>query len=274
MALSSEDLRDRADTAQPRASSKHGYFSDGYVAGWEAARREAEAPCGTCGDDPMVCADVPGLRHCEKATREGPGSADAATCLAGPNAGRGGHEWTGSGVNGTFCRHCGIKRADAKPAPAADDLLDRLDAANKSGLSLGALWNLCGEAAERIEAQAREIARLEQYHVGGALKKISDIEAERDALKARVAELNAEVKDATAQYLAVSHKHGKLVDRVARLIHILRQVEKFKPDSDVLPYRQIFGTTKLSTMCSSGVLSFWKAALRSIPNALLRFGKP
>src|SRR3990167_5177071 len=26
--------------------------------------------CETCRDDPMVCASVPGLRHCEKATRE------------------------------------------------------------------------------------------------------------------------------------------------------------------------------------------------------------
>lgn len=27
-------------------------------------------PCETCNDDPEVCASVPSLRHCEKATRK------------------------------------------------------------------------------------------------------------------------------------------------------------------------------------------------------------
>lgn len=30
------------------------------------------APCGTCNDDPAVCATVPGLRHCEAANRAQP----------------------------------------------------------------------------------------------------------------------------------------------------------------------------------------------------------
>lgn len=34
-----------------------------------AAVTETDAPCHTCDDDPKVCAEVPGLRHCEKAQR-------------------------------------------------------------------------------------------------------------------------------------------------------------------------------------------------------------
>lgn len=34
-----------------------------------AALSHVEAPCATCNDDPAVCATIPGLRHCEKATR-------------------------------------------------------------------------------------------------------------------------------------------------------------------------------------------------------------
>lgn len=30
---------------------------------------EIESPCETCQDIPEVCAEVPGLRHCEKANR-------------------------------------------------------------------------------------------------------------------------------------------------------------------------------------------------------------
>lgn len=37
-----------------------------------------ERPCATCDDKPEVCATVPGLRHCEKATRE---SAPSSTRL-------------------------------------------------------------------------------------------------------------------------------------------------------------------------------------------------
>lgn len=32
-------------------------------------RIKKDAPCETCGDDPVACSSVPGLRHCEKANR-------------------------------------------------------------------------------------------------------------------------------------------------------------------------------------------------------------
>ena len=37
----------------------------------EEVLRETSRPmCETCHDNPYVCAEVPGLRHCEKAIRE------------------------------------------------------------------------------------------------------------------------------------------------------------------------------------------------------------
>lgn len=30
---------------------------------------QQNTPCETCGDDPVKCSEVPGLRHCEKANR-------------------------------------------------------------------------------------------------------------------------------------------------------------------------------------------------------------
>ena len=36
----------------------------------QSAAEHGERPCATCNNDPAVCATVPGLRHCEKATRD------------------------------------------------------------------------------------------------------------------------------------------------------------------------------------------------------------
>ena len=55
-----------------------GWFANAMMCGEDTYRwrREKEAqsepPCATCNDDPDVCATVPGLRHCEAATRETP----------------------------------------------------------------------------------------------------------------------------------------------------------------------------------------------------------
>ena len=132
-----------------------------------AARREAEAPCRTCNDDPAVCADVPNLRHCEKATREGPGSADA------PRSTR---------------VHLTAEDFIAKPAPAADDLVERLRR-TVFYEGHGERTDAAEEAADRIEAQAREIANLTAMHAAK--------QAAGEALKARVARLADLLKEAT-----------------------------------------------------------------------------
>lgn len=40
---------------------------------------EADYECETCRDDPMVCASIPGLRHCAAATRHNERTARAPT---------------------------------------------------------------------------------------------------------------------------------------------------------------------------------------------------
>lgn len=106
-------------------------------ADYEAARSTIERPCATCNDDPAICASVPGLRHCEKATREADPDwspcATSADCMAfavrcveqgkaearaeaAPSATRrttcvqDGHVWVGTGDDRVVCDDCGLER--------------------------------------------------------------------------------------------------------------------------------------------------------------------
>jgi hypothetical protein len=127
--------------------------------------------------------------------RKGPGSADAP-CTP----------------DKAYCAGCGTGPClNDKPAPAADDLVEWLRSRPKHNRS--SFSERYHEAADRIEeltkqlaeAQAREIADKDPS-IGYVEEALRMVREDREALKARV----------------------------ARLTHILRQVEKFKPDCDVL----------------------------------------
>ena len=113
----------------------------------EAARREADAPCETCNDDPAVCADVPGLRHCEKAQREEPApSPDADDLMTSLRH-------YASNLSNPFGQTICAEAADRIEAQA--DKIEGLD----SDLSFYKMR--CEEVAAERDALKARVARLE-----------------------------------------------------------------------------------------------------------------
>jgi hypothetical protein len=146
----------------------------------EAARREAEASIQPT--DAVI-----------DRLREGPGSADATIpppiILACAKC-----DWKG----------CDKSCIEDKPAPAADDLVERLRGRVSDS------WEICEAAADRIEAQeiAIQAAALEGMETGA--RRLRD---ERDALKARVARLT----EALSGLLNGVTQHGMMADHGAAL---------------------------------------------------------
>jgi len=208
MALSPEDLRDRADTAQPRASSKHGYFSDGYVAGWEAARREAEAKeLGRTARDAAHEGD-PRIGH-PIVEREGPGSADAPILSAAEASRR-------------LMNFIKVPLYD-KPAPAADAPDDQADflrararhyMARHNGTDMtlhdDATAGYLSAAADRIEALQARVARLTEALREARIMVASwgayanDYSKDKHDLAGDLAEIDAALSNLEAE----ARKHG------------------------------------------------------------------
>jgi len=80
-----------------------------------------------------------------------------------------------------------------KPDPAAADLVERSRKAAEDNVSKTALQGYAIALCDRTEAQAREIARLQEDRSAGEAQ-LAFVASERDALKDRVARLEAELR--------------------------------------------------------------------------------
>lgn len=155
-----------------------------------------------------------------------------------------------------------------KPAPAADDLVQRLR--GLFSLSLEARCVL-EQAADRIEAQAREIDRLLNAMTTMTAVSVASeggLRAERDTLKARVAELEADretgyaralgdMNTAVAARLQAEAKAARLAGELQKAANAFRWYEqihasKTPPDTDKAERNKAFADACEAALAEAG----------------------